>query len=341
MRAARVHRWGSAPVLEHVPDPVARDGESLVQVSAAAVSHFDLSVARGEHPPGPPLPYVPGTDGAGRVLASAAYEPGTEVRIRGAGVGLRRDGTWAELVAVPDEALEPIPEGVDPAVAAGFSVPAAAAFTALEDVGRLQPGERVAVTGAAGAVGSIAVQLARRAGAAAVYGVVSRPSKAASVPAGATVVVGRGSEIVELLGDGGAVDLVVDTVGGPDLAEMVKVVSPGGRIVLVGYTAGRTVTLDLPTLMERDVSLLPLNLFRRPSRTREAAATVLGLLRDGDLHLPLTRFRLEELASAVESLANGETVGRVVLVPAPERRAPAVDRFVAAGEPPLSRRRAA
>ncbi|HYX45190.1 MAG TPA: hypothetical protein VE760_09125, partial [Acidimicrobiales bacterium] len=66
-----------------------------------------------------------------------------------------------------------------------------------------------------------------------------------------------------------------------------------------------------------------------------------GLLRDGDLHLPLTRFRLEELASAVESLANGETVGRVVLVPAPERRAPAVDRFVAAGEPPLSRRRAA
>lgn len=333
MRAARVHRWGSLPVLEHVPDPVPERGEALVRVSAAAVSHFDLTVARGEHSPRPHLPYVPGTDGAGRVLVSETYAPGTEVRIRGAGVGLRRDGTWAELSAVPDEALEPIPEGVDPAVAAGFAVPAAAAFTALEHVGRLRPGERVAVTGAAGAVGSVAVQLARRAGATAVYGVVSRAAKAGSVPAGATVVVGRGPEIVERLGDEGRIDVPVDTVGGPDLAEMVMVMAPGGRIVLVGYTAARTVTLDLPTLTDLDVSLLPLNLFRHRARTEEAAQTALALLRDGDLHLPLTRFRLDDLASAVEGLSRGETVGRVVLVPAPERHGFTLDGVVTAGAP--------
>ena len=327
-------------MLEEVPDPVPGRGETLVRLAAAAVSHFDLSVARGEHPPGPPLPYVPGTDGAGRVLTSDAYEPGTQVRIRGGGIGLHRDGTWAELAAVPDGALEPIPKGVDPAVAAGFAVPAAAAYSALTHVGRLQPGERVAVTGAAGAVGSVAVQLARRAGAAAVYGVVSRAAKAGSVPAGATVVVGRGAEIVEQLGDAD-IDLLVDTVGGPDLAEIVKVIAPGGRIALVGYTAGRTVALDLPTLMDREVSLLPLNLFRRPSRTQEAAATVLALLRDGDLHLPLTRFDLEDLTSAVRSLARGETVGRVVLLPAPKRHEFTLDGVVAAGEVPTSRRCAA
>ncbi len=91
--------------------------------------------------------------------------------------------------------------------------------------------------------------------------------------------------------------------------------SPGGRIVLVGYAGGRAATLDLPTLIERDVSLLPVNLLRRRARTQEADATVIGLLRDGDLHLPLTRFRLDDLTGAVESVSNGETVGRVVLVP--------------------------
>ena len=318
MRAARLHRWGSAPELEEIADPIPGPGESIVRVSAAAVSHFDLSVARGEHEPGPRLPYVPGTDGAGRVVASDRYEPGTEVRIGGGGLGLRRDGTWAEVVAVPDDALEPIPPGIDAAVAAGFAVPAAAAVTALEDVGRLHPGERVAVTGAAGAVGSVAVQLARRAGAAAVYGIVSGAGKAGSVPAGATVVAGRGPLVVEQLRDeAGGIDLLIDT-GGADLAELAHAVSPGGRVVLVGYTAGRTVTFDLPTLMELDVSLLPLNLFRHPVRARNAAARALGLLDAGNLALPTTRFGLEDLGAALETLTTGEAVGRVVLVPAEE-----------------------
>jgi NADPH2:quinone reductase len=119
--------------------------------------------------------------------------------------------------------------------------------------------------------------------------------------------------------ESGGIDLLVDTVGGPQLPELLPAMSPGGRVVLVGYTAGRSVTLDLPTLMDLDVSLLPLNLFRLPARTQTAAATVLGLIQDGDLDLPMTRFGLDELASAVESLARGQTVGRVVVLPTPGR----------------------
>lgn len=316
MRAARIHGWGSPPVVEQVADPVVKRGESIVRVSAAAVGHFDLSVARGEHRPLPPLPYVPGTDGAGEVVGSDAYEPGTAVLIRGGGLGLRRDGTWAELVAVPDDALEPAPDEVDPAVAASFSVPAAAAFAAVTKLGGLRPGEHVAVTGAAGAVGSIAVQLARRAGAGSVFAIVSRAAKAGAVPPGATVLVGRGPAVVEQLRDATAgIDLLVDTVGGPVVAELLPAMSPGGRVVLVGYTAGRALTLDLPTLMDLDVALLPVNLFRHPARTREGVAEVVGLLRQGQLDLPLTRFGLDELPAAVDRLTKGETVGRVVLVP--------------------------
>ncbi len=320
MRAVRVHGWGSVPVVEEIPEPVPGPGETVVQIAAAAVGHYDLSVARGEHEPRPSLPYVPGTDGAGTVLSSAAHEAGTPVRISGGGLGLRRDGTWAEQVAVPDGALESLPEGVDPALAASFSLPATAAFTAVELIGRLEPGERVAVTGAAGAVGSLAVQLAQRGGAKAVVGVVSRDGKAKWVPAGAKVVVGRGPAVVEQLRhETGGIDLLVDTVGGPDLPALLAAMAPGGRVVLVGYTAGTTLTLDLPALIDLDVSLHPLNLFRSPARSREATATVLNLLGDGEIDLPVTRFRLEDVTSAVEGLATGNTVGRVVLLPtAPE-----------------------
>ena len=108
-------------------------------------------------------------------------------------------------------------------------------------------------------------------------------------------------------------------VGGAGLTDLLPAVSAGGRVVLVGYTAGRAATLDLPALLDLDVSLLPLNLFRHPERTREATARVLALLSEGSLRLPLTRVALDDLASAVERVATGETVGRVVLLPSPDR----------------------
>ena len=316
MRAARVHAWGTPPALDDVPAPEAGAGETVVRIAAAAASQYDRALARGEVEPRPSLPYVPGTDGAGQVVASSRWPEGAWVRIGGGGLGVRRDGTWAEQAVAPDDALQPIPLRVDPAVAASFYVPAAAAHTAMHGMGRLRAGERVAVIGASGGVGAVAVQLAARAGASEVLGVVSRPQKADAVPAGTTVVVGRGAGVVDALrGATPGVDLLVDTVGGPALAELVAAMAPGGRIVLVGYTAGTSVTFELPALLDADVSLLPLNLFRHPDRTAEAAAVVLELLQDGAISLPMTTFPLAEVEAAFEALASGAAVGRVVLLP--------------------------
>ena len=309
MLAARVHAWGEPPVVEEVADPSPRDDEAVVRVVAAAVGHVDRDIMRGGFVRHPPLPYVPGVEGAGVVVSSARSPAGAEVWFRGAGLGIVANGTWAELAAVREVALMPMPDGVEPKVAGTFFSVATSAHAALHDVGEVQSGERVAVRGAAGAVGSLAVQLALRAGAADVVGIVSRPDR--PVPAGARAVA-AGDGLAEAVGE---VDLLIDTVGGSGLEDLVQVVAPGGRIVLVGYTAGTRAELDLSRLMQRDVRLLPLNMIRRERAARAAAGGLLELLARGELTLGVTSFALIDVGPALAALEMGEVSGRVALVP--------------------------
>jgi NADPH2:quinone reductase len=285
-----------------VPGP----GETLLRVAGACLAHVDRSVAAGSLGGTPPLPYVPCTDGAGWVVGSGTHPPGALVWVRGAGVGVARDGVAAELAVVPDDAVHPAPADADPLLAACFFSPATSAATALGDLGRLQAGERVLVTGAAGAVGSLTVQLALAAGAE-VVACVRTPARAARVPAGAEVVVGEPGPV--------GADLLVDTVGGPGLAGRLSAVRPGGRAVLVGYTAGTTAQLDLPALLRGDVALLPLNMIRRAPRAFTLAGDLLARLTAGELHLAVTAYDLADAATAWADLAAGRVDGRAVLVP--------------------------
>jgi len=200
---------------------------------------------------------------------------------------------------------------VAPEVAGTFFSSATSAHAALLDVGELQEGERVAVRGAAGAVGSLAVQLALRAGASEVIGIVSRPDR--RIPDGARMVVAGPDFAGEAFGEG--VDLLVDTVGGPGLEDLIQAVAPGGRIVLVGYTAGTRTELDLSRLMQRDVRLLPLNMIRREHAARAAVAGLLEQLARGELALEVTTFPLSEVGRALAALEAGDVSGRIALVP--------------------------
>ena len=217
MRAGRIEQFGTRPFLADMPEPTIAEGESLVQVQAASVGHLDVTIASGRFGVSPALPYTPGVEGAGMVVAGAAHEPGTRVAIRGGGVGIQRDGTWAELVAVPDRALRSVPDGMPLDVAACFYVPLATAYLALYDVGEFTAPEGVLVTGASGTVGRVAVDLALDAGAERVVAVVGRPSHAAigrNDPR-LTVVCADGAELVDALTDAPA--LAIDTVGGSTL----------------------------------------------------------------------------------------------------------------------------
>ena len=313
MRAARFHAWGAAPVVEDVSRPVREPGRVLVQVQASAVAHLDATVSGGDFGMRPPLPYIGGVEGAGIVLEADADgpAPGTQVVLRGGGLGVLRDGTWTERVSVSAKAAMPLARPLPPEVAASFFVPATTAYVALHDVARLTRDDDVIVVGAAGAVGSMVVQQALAAGAR-VTGVVR---DGAGVPEGATVISAEDADAVARLAAERPASLLVDTIGGRALAERTRWIRPGGRAVAIGYTAGSRTELDLPTWLLDDVALLPVNMIRREKRAREVAAGLVELLADGALSVAVERFALADAAHALERLRSGRVRGRAVLTP--------------------------
>ncbi|MEV0479901.1 zinc-binding dehydrogenase [Streptomyces sp. NPDC050508] len=308
-RALVLESFGSLPRLVERPVPEPRPGHTLVRMRAAQVGHLDLNVVDGKFGILPDLPAVPGTTGCGVVLASDIHPEGALVRLGGKGLGLRRDGCWAEHVLVPDAAVETVAEGTDPALACSWFSPAGTAWAAVHAVAHVQPGERVLVTGAAGAVGAMTVQVAARAGAE-VIGVVGRPAKLAHVPAPAKPVL---TSELSAESVGGPIDVLVDTVGGPVLRDALPLVRPRGRAALVGYTAGREFGVDLGDFLLADVSLLPVNLMSRGREVAADAEELLADLRTGALTLEIERHGIERLAEAAERLRTGEAIGKVVL----------------------------
>jgi NADPH:quinone reductase-like Zn-dependent oxidoreductase len=308
-RALVLESFGSLPRLVERPVPGPRPGHTLVRMRAAQVGHLDLNVVDGRFGILPDLPAVPGTTGCGVVLASETHPEGALVRLGGRGLGLRRDGCWAEHALVPDAAVETVAEGTDPALACSWFSPAGTAWAAVHAVAHVQPGERVLVTGAAGAVGAMTVQVAARAGAE-VIGVVGRPAKLAHVPAPAKPVLASELSAESV---GGPIDVLVDTVGGPVLRDALPLVRPRGRAALVGYTAGREFGVDLGDFLLADVSLLPVNLMSRGKEVAADAEELLAELRTGALTLEIERHGIERLAEAAERLRTGEAIGKVVL----------------------------
>lgn len=323
MKAVRVHEWGEPPVLDEIPRPVASPEESLVRVEAAAVAHLDLTVASGTFGIRPELPYVAGVEGCGVVLESDTLEPGTRVVLRGGGLGLLRAGTWSEYVAVKSKALTPVVAGLGPALGATFWVPTTTAHTALHEVGRLgswidgvtAADEHVVVAGAAGAVGSMVVQLAQRAGAP-VTALVMTEEQAADLPNGVpSIVTSDGGAMAAFAADRPAT-LLVDTVGGPDLVVRSRAVRQGGRAVSIGYVAGTQVSVELSNWLLDDVALLPVNMIRREHAARQLAPDLAELLASGALSLHVEEFALSEAPLAIDLLRTGRLRGRGVLVPA-------------------------
>lgn len=259
MRAAVVSAVGEPPAPGSADEPGRGDGTALVAVEAAALNPVEVRVAAGRHPRRAEPPYVPGLEGAGTVVESTRYAPGTPVRFEAAGLpGFGVQGTLAELAAVPEESLVELPERVAADLAAALGVVGITALLALERAAPF-PGERVLVLGATGAVGQMAVQLARAMGAGRVVGAGRSAERLEHVR-------GLGAEeVVSLeLGDladaferaaGGPLDVVVDPLWGKPAMAALQALAPEGRLVNVGQSAGTDVRLPLEQVRNRQGSV--------------------------------------------------------------------------------------
>ncbi|MEU1507583.1 NADPH:quinone oxidoreductase family protein [Kitasatospora sp. NPDC005748] len=321
MRAWQVTELGEPRevlrLAEDVPRPAPGPGQLLVRVKAAAVNFPDALMVRGQYQVRPPLPFTPGVELCGEVVA------GERAGERLIGTPLLPAGAFAEYALLDAAAAFPAPAALDDAEAAALHIGYQTAWFALHRRAALRAGETLLVHAAAGGVGSAAVQLGRAAGAR-VIAVVGGPAKAAVArELGADLVVDRTAEdftaaVKEATGGHGA-DVVFDPVGGAAYTGSARCVAFEGRIVVVGFAAGEIPAPALNHALVKNYSILGLHwgLYntRDPQAVLAAHEELTRLARAGVVR-PLVsgRLPLSGAAEAVQRVADGRSTGRLVVL---------------------------
>lgn len=318
MRAAVLHTHGEPPSHAEHPDPVAREGASVVRVTAAPIVPLDLLCATGTSYFGPPaLPYVPGVQGVGVVEESATVAPGTRVFFATSAGMAAGDGSLAERAAVPDDDLIVLDAPVRDAAVAAIGLSGVAGWMMLTWRARMQVGERVLVLGGGGAVGQVAIGAARVLGASQVVAVVrSDASRERALAAGADGVVALSTDVDELTARLGepTYDVVIDSVFGVAATAASRVLAPGGRLVNLGGSSGDEAVFSSAVLRSKSASILGYtNNALTTDQRRDALTAVLQHAATGEITVAYETVTLAEITPAWKRQSTGKAAGRLVL----------------------------
>jgi NADPH:quinone reductase len=302
-------------VVEERPDPEPGVGEVLVRVHAAGINGLDMLQRRGAYPapPGSP-PDIPGVELAGEVAALGAgatrFSEGDRVM---AVVG---GGAQAELAVVHERAAMPVPRSVDWHQAGGLPEVFTTAHDAIFTQAGLRPGEHLLVHGAAGGVGTAAVQLGHALGARVTATVRREEHRAALEELGASAIAPEG------FGGNGPYDVILELVGAANLAENLDSLALRGRIAVIGVGGtGPTAEINLVKVMQKRARIHGSTLRARPLEEKAICARlveneVLPRFEDGTLTVPLAdTFALDEAEAGYERFSAGGKLGKVVLLP--------------------------
>jgi NADPH:quinone reductase-like Zn-dependent oxidoreductase len=315
VKAVRIHEDGGPEVLryEDAPDPEPGPGEVLVRLQAASLNHLDLWVRKGL--PSAPKPRILGADGAGirvdtgeRVVINPGLEHGSAIHV----IGEHTQGTHAELIAVPETNVFPLPDSVSFEEAAAFPLVFETAYRMLVTRARLEDGEWVLVWGIGGGVATAALVIAKALGARVLATSSSDAKLERARELGADAVVNHSTGDVPAAvkeATGGGADVVVETVGDATWKGSLAAVRQGGRIVVCGATSGPNPPAQLHRIWWKQLDVLGSTM-----GTRADFEGAFELVKSGRARPVIDSvYPLSEVRAAHERLEAGEQLGKIVL----------------------------
>ncbi len=254
MESWQIPAPGAAPQRVRLPDPTPAEGEVLVRVAAVGLNFADLLMIEGRYQVRVAPPYIPGMEFSGVVeaLGPGATGPAIGTRV----LGTCTSGALAGRIGVPAPALAALPDAMSFDEAAGFPIAYGTSHLALSHVARLQPGETLFVTGAAGGVGLTAVEIGKRLGARVIASARGADRLAVAGAAGADVLIdSEAGGLKDRLRAEGGVDVVYDAVGGPAFDAALRACRPEGRLLAIGFASGQVPQVPANLLLVKNLTV--------------------------------------------------------------------------------------
>ncbi len=324
MRAIVCREWGGPEklTLADVPAPALRDGAVRIKVHAAGVNFADLLLISGQYQEKPPFPFTPGAEAAGVISEAGAGVSGLKQGDRV--MALTGLGAFAEEVVVDAARVLPIPAAMDFPIAAGFPVAYGTSHGALEWRARIQPGEWLLVTGAAGGVGLTAVEIGKAMGARVIACAGSPEKLAIAQQHGADHLIDYSREDirerVKAITGGCGADVVYDPVGGDAFDAGLRSIAWGGRIIIIGFAAGRVPQIPANIVLVKNIDVIGFYWgsyqAHKPELVRSSFLQLFRWFEEGKLKPHVShQLPLAEAGRGLQLLQDRRSTGKVVLVP--------------------------
>jgi NADPH2:quinone reductase len=328
MKAVVIREFGviGSAKIEDVPEPSPGPHDLLVDIELAPVNFVDTLVIEGKYQFLPERPFIPGKGPVGTVRAVGRsvgrFQPGDRV------LAMAEHGGYAQAICVHEDQCYGLPDTLSFETAVSISLAYDTAWFALTDRARVATGDSVLVLGATGAIGNAAIQLAKAMGAK-VIAAVSTPSKIGlALEAGADHIVDLSRpnlseslrEQVYAANAGRGVDIVIDPLGGDAFDAAIRALAWRGRLVVIGFAAGRIPTLKVNYLLLKNIEVSGIQVSdyrkRMPEATRACFAAIFDYHAQGLIRtMPVVRYPLAHYATALGDLIERRISGRAVLTP--------------------------
>lgn len=322
MKAIVCHAFGppGALRLEDVPNPVPGPGTVKIAVAAAGLNFPDVLIVQGKYQVKPPFPFSPGAEVSGTVMELG--EGVTSFAVGDRVMAVCTTGGFAEEALAHEASTFALPADMSFETAAVFPLVYGTTYHALVDRGQLKAGETLLVTGAGGGVGLAAVQLGAALGARVIAAASSRQKLDAAIASGATETIDYTTEklvdrVKALTGDAG-VDVVYDAVGGDVFDAALRAIAWGGRLLIVGFAAGRIPEIPANRLLLRSASAVGVYwgsfATRQPAENRANFDALFALATAGKIapHIG-ARYALADAAQAIVDMGDRKILGKAVV----------------------------